>query len=139
MAMATMLIDQLVGTYDPTQHEDEYRIALERVIESKLSSQPLVTADSTAPTGKVIDLMEALRASIAATQKQRTQDEPQAEEEGNRRRGAGQRAPRCPSTQLHESAGTEIALRPLTLSGFCNALFRKSSNSATDPDPYSAT
>ena len=52
MAMATMLIDQLVGTYDPTQHEDEYRIALERVIESKLSSQPLVTADSTAPTAR---------------------------------------------------------------------------------------
>ena len=81
MGMATMLIDHLIGSYDSSQHEDEYRLALERVIESKLTSQPLVTASPNAPTGTVVDLMEALRASVAATQKQRDEDGPAPEED----------------------------------------------------------
>lgn len=67
MAMATALIDQLAGTYDPAAYADEYRGILERVIEAKLGSAPMVTtAPAPAHGGKVTDLMEALRASIAA-------------------------------------------------------------------------
>ena len=69
MSMATTLIDQLSGSYDPSTYQDEYRLALEQIIEAKLNSQELVTAPPTAPKGKVTDLMEALRASVAATKK----------------------------------------------------------------------
>ena len=67
LAMATTLIDQLTGSFEPGEHQDEYRTALERVIEGKLGApQPDVV--SPAPVkGKVGDLMEALRASIEAT------------------------------------------------------------------------
>ena len=67
MAMANTLIDQLTGPFEPEQHRDEYRVALERVIEAKLGSGAPVTTAPAPPPGKVVDLMEALRASIQAT------------------------------------------------------------------------
>ncbi len=70
MAMANTLIDQLTGPFEPEQHRDEYRVALERVIEAKLGSGAPVTAAPAPPPGKVVDLMEALRASIQATKQE---------------------------------------------------------------------
>ena len=72
MSMATALIDQLTGSYDPSEQKDEYRLALERTIEAKLGAQLVVTAAPQKPKGKVTDLMEALRASIAEAKKRRS-------------------------------------------------------------------
>ena len=66
MAMATTLIDQLTRPYEASDYEDEYRLTLERVIEGKMNAQPPVTSPTTPPKGKVSDLMDALKASIAA-------------------------------------------------------------------------
>ena len=81
MAMATTLIDQLTGTYDPSEYRDEYRLTLERTIEGKLTSQEPVLAPPTPPRGKVSDLMEALRASIEAAKSQRTEEAVETQEE----------------------------------------------------------
>lgn len=70
MEMAKMLIDSLSGPYDPTEFKDEYRGALERVIENKLGSTEAVISAPAPVKGKVGDLMEALRASITAAQAQ---------------------------------------------------------------------
>ena len=70
MAMAATLIDQLTGPYEPEQYHDEYRSALERVIEAKLGAAEPVTVAPTPAKGKVVDLMEALKASIQATKKE---------------------------------------------------------------------
>ena len=67
--MASILIDQLTAPYQPEIFQDEYRLALERTIEGKLTSQQPVTAAPPPPKGKVSDLMDALKASIAATKK----------------------------------------------------------------------
>jgi DNA end-binding protein Ku len=65
--MAVALIDQLTGEFDPDEHEDEYRVALEGRIEAKLAgAEPTVVAAAPA-TGQVVDLMAALRSSIEAT------------------------------------------------------------------------
>ncbi len=69
MGMASILIDQLTAPYQPEIFQDEYRLALERTIEGKLTSQQPVTAAPPPPKGKVSDLMDALKASIAATKK----------------------------------------------------------------------
>ena len=83
MAMANMLIDQLTGPFEPEQYQDEYRVALEHVIEAKLGSGAPVTAAPAPPPGKVVDLMEALRASIQATKQDSKSkpSEPAAEEQ----------------------------------------------------------
>ena len=69
LQMATMLIDQLAGEFEPEMYNDEYRAALEKVIEARLSSTELVAAAPAPETGKVVDLMAALRESIELAKK----------------------------------------------------------------------
>jgi DNA end-binding protein Ku len=71
LAMASMLIDQLAGEFEPATYHDEYRQALTQVIESKLTDGAIVAPAPSAPQGKVRDLMEALRESIEAAKAQR--------------------------------------------------------------------
>ena len=78
MAMANTLIDQLAGTFEPEQYGDEYRATLERVIEAKLGSGEPVTAAPAPAKGQVVDLMEALKASIQATKKEGRRKQPAA-------------------------------------------------------------
>ena len=66
LQMAVMLIDQLTGEFQPGEYRDEYRDALQQVIEAKLGSGAPISAAPEAPQGKVRDPMEALRASIEA-------------------------------------------------------------------------
>jgi DNA end-binding protein Ku len=68
MNMAAMLVDHLTGPFTPADFQDSYRLALEKVIESKLTGTEPIKAAPAAPKGKVGDLMEALKASIAAIQ-----------------------------------------------------------------------
>jgi DNA end-binding protein Ku len=66
LQMAVSLIENLSDSFDPSRYEDEYQAALKKVIKAKVDGAPLPEA---APERgeKVVDLMEALRASIEAT------------------------------------------------------------------------
>ncbi len=77
LQMASMLIDQLSGTFEPETHHDEYRKVLEQVIEARLGVAEPVIAAPEPVLGKVGDLMEALRASIEATKAVSTEPEPE--------------------------------------------------------------
>ena len=66
--MASMLVDQLTGEFDPEAHEDEYRGALMQVIENRLGQGGPVAAAPEAPKTTVLDLMEALKASLAESE-----------------------------------------------------------------------
>ncbi|MBM2810120.1 MAG: YkoV protein [Chloroflexi bacterium] len=74
LGMAHSLIDLLAEHFEPAKYQDEYRGALMQVIESKLTGLEMVTAPEP-ETGKVIDLMAALKASVEAAKK-RAADEP---------------------------------------------------------------
>jgi len=73
MAMAASLVDSLAGDFDPTEFTDQYREALESLIEAKVEGRDLVPAPETevAGGGKVVDLVAALQASIDAAKKGR--------------------------------------------------------------------
>ncbi len=66
LMMAKMLIDQLSGEFNPSEYEDEYRTALQKVIEVKLGAAEPETLAAEPAKPKVGDLMEALRASLEA-------------------------------------------------------------------------
>ena len=66
--MASMLVDQLTGEFDPESHQDEYRAALMQVIENRLGQGGPVAAAPEAPKTTVLDLMEALKASLAGAE-----------------------------------------------------------------------
>ncbi len=65
--MARLLIDQMSEEWDPTQHPDEYRRALEKLLASKRKFVVKAEARGRAEEGRVVDLMEALRKSIGQT------------------------------------------------------------------------
>ena len=66
LEMAVTLVGTLAGEFEPEEYQDEYRAALERRIEAKLGAEEPVVAAAVPAKGKVVDLMDALRASIEA-------------------------------------------------------------------------
>src|SRR5467141_4132603 len=68
LQMAVSLIENLSDSFDPQRYHDEYQAALKQLIDAKVAGAPL-PAPQTEPGEKVVDLMEALRASVEATRK----------------------------------------------------------------------
>jgi DNA end-binding protein Ku len=64
LAMATSLIDSMTGDFKPEAYTDEYREALQQVIDAKVSGREVVTAPEEEEAAPAIDLMAALRASV---------------------------------------------------------------------------
>jgi DNA end-binding protein Ku len=73
LQMAESLIDTLSGDFQPEHYSDNYREALQALIEAKIAGREVVApAEPVAETGKVVDLMAALRASVEAARSGRT-------------------------------------------------------------------
>jgi len=71
-SMAESLVDSLAGDFEPEAFRDEYREALQQVIDAKVEGREVVDTVPAAPdTGQVVDLMAALRASVEAAKKGR--------------------------------------------------------------------
>ena len=66
--MAVSLIENLSDQFDPQRYHDEYQAALKKLIDAKVAGAPLPAAPSERGE-KIVDLMEALRASVEATRK----------------------------------------------------------------------
>ena len=63
--MALSLIDMLAGPFEPEEYQDEYRVALMERIEAKLQGKQIME-QPTMPEPRVIDLFDALKASLEA-------------------------------------------------------------------------
>ena len=68
--MAKTLIENLAAKWDPERYHDRYRTELLDLLEKKAEGEPL-PAPKAEEGGEVVDLMEALRQSVAATKKRR--------------------------------------------------------------------
>jgi DNA end-binding protein Ku len=66
--MAVSLIENLSDRFDPQKYHDEYQAALKKLIDAKVAGAPL-PAQPSEKGEKIVDLMEALRASVEATRK----------------------------------------------------------------------
>lgn len=67
LELARQIISSLAGPFEPEELRSEYRESLRELLEAKLAGQEITVPEPVAPT-PVIDLMEALRASVAAAQ-----------------------------------------------------------------------
>lgn len=70
MNMAKMLINSMDIPFDSEKYKDEYQEKLRMLIETKISGKEVVATKSDGP-GKVIDLMEALKASVEKAKKEK--------------------------------------------------------------------
>jgi len=66
--MALQLVEGLAAAFNPADFQDEYRDALQKVINAKVEGAPVEGAPERKEE-KVVDLMEALRRSLQATRK----------------------------------------------------------------------
>jgi DNA end-binding protein Ku len=65
LKLAKQLIDaQASETFDPSVYTDEVAKRIEAAIEKKIAGQEIATSEAPSSGGQVIDLMEALRASL---------------------------------------------------------------------------
>jgi DNA end-binding protein Ku len=103
LAMASSLVEQLAGDFDPSGFEDRYRVALEAVIEAKVSAggtQPVPAPADGGPadgTGQVVDLLAALQRSVEKARSARGETGPaDAEPAEEKATGTTGRAPAKP-------------------------------------------
>jgi DNA end-binding protein Ku len=67
--LAVQLIEQLASPrFDPSKYHDEYRTRALELIEQKVAGEEIVAGPVHAPKGQIIDLMDALKASLASRQ-----------------------------------------------------------------------
>ncbi len=90
---AKLLVDSMTNKWSPGIYKDTYREAVEALIERKSRGELVIVDEPTAEPAPVVDLMEALRASVEAARAKR------AEEAG----GAGER-PEVPASDPKERA-----------------------------------
>jgi DNA end-binding protein Ku len=68
VALATQLIDQIsVDNYDPTAFQDEEKLRILAAIDKKIAGKKIIAsapAQAPAAGGQIIDIMDALRASL---------------------------------------------------------------------------
>lgn len=83
LAMASSLVEQLAGDFDPSGFEDRYVTALESVIEQKLSSGAVQERPSAEEevgeggrSGEVVDLLAALQRSVEKARSDRGEEPP---------------------------------------------------------------
>jgi DNA end-binding protein Ku len=92
--MAKSLIENLAGEWKPEKYHDRYRNQLLDLLEKKAEGEPL-PEPSIESSGEVVDLMEALRQSVAATKRgQRKRAPAKKSTSAKKRTGAKSRAVR---------------------------------------------
>jgi DNA end-binding protein Ku len=66
--LARQVIASLVGEFDSSELDSDYRRDLRALLEAKLAGEEITAPAPAEPTAPVVDLMEALRASVAEAQ-----------------------------------------------------------------------
>jgi DNA end-binding protein Ku len=90
LEMAKALIESLADSFDPARYKDDYKEAVMKVVQAKIDGE-VIEAPATPQTAKVMDLMEALRASVEAAKKSRKtggREAPAAETKKARRKAS---------------------------------------------------
>jgi len=90
LKLAVQLIDQIATEeFKPEQYEDEVKKRTQALIQKKIEGEEVRAAPAEAPTGKIIDLMEALKASLGSKAAAAGEGAAEAEDERKAPRRAG--------------------------------------------------
>ncbi len=86
LAMARQLVSAMTGEFDADAYHDEYRDALMKVIEAKVEGHAPAAPAPVEETGKLVDLMAALEASVKASKAARDAEKPVSVSEAKKAR-----------------------------------------------------
>jgi DNA end-binding protein Ku len=71
LKMAESLVESMSGDFDPADYADNYRDALQEVIDAKIEGHAIESPVAAPTTANVVDLMSALKASVDAARRDR--------------------------------------------------------------------
>jgi len=71
LRMATSLVDSMTEDFDPDQYHDEYREALQQVVEAKVEGRDVTEPAEPAAAAEPASLLDALQASLDAASRDR--------------------------------------------------------------------
>jgi DNA end-binding protein Ku len=92
LKLAQQLIEQqAVDRFDPNAYKDEVRERIEAAVQKKVEGQEITMAEAPQPGAQVIDLMEALRASLEKKPAKRPAAAPAAQPAKPARKSAGKK------------------------------------------------
>jgi DNA end-binding protein Ku len=92
LKLAQQLIEQQASDkFDPGAYADEARARIEAAIQKKVEGQEITMAEAPEPGGQVIDLMEALRASLEKKPAKRAQPAQPAKPAATTRKAAAKK------------------------------------------------
>jgi DNA end-binding protein Ku len=74
--MAKQLVAAMTGEFRAEDYKDQYREALMQIIEQKVDGKEVVEPEQAEETGKLVDLMAALEASVSAAKAARDGEKP---------------------------------------------------------------
>jgi DNA end-binding protein Ku len=91
--LAEMLVESLAAPFSPDKYKDSYRENLQALIEAKIKGQEVVVPPPREPA-KIIDIMEALKQSLAIAKKPAAsevalEEAPQQQKQAPKRRAGG--------------------------------------------------
>jgi DNA end-binding protein Ku len=92
LGLAQQVIDSLIGEFDPQDLTSEYRQNLRQMLEAKLEGQEIVRAEQPEPEAPVVDLMDALRKSVAEVKESKPKKTGAASKGGSRKRVAARKS-----------------------------------------------
>ncbi len=104
LSMAQLLIESMESDWDPDRYHDTHREKVEALIEEKRQGHEIVIQEPAEPAAKVVDLMEALNASIKAAAKPGTK--------GARAGASAKRAPARRTSAAKKKAPAKTAKQP---------------------------
>ena len=97
--LAQQVIASLAGDFDPADLQSDYRRDLRTLLEAKLAGEEITAPEPAADETPEIDLMEALRRSVADAQEARRPSRPAMGKRAARRRKPHRRPQRAASPQ----------------------------------------
>jgi DNA end-binding protein Ku len=106
--MAKQLVAAMTGDFRAEDYKDQYREALMQIIEQKVEGKEVVEPEPAEETGKLVDLMAALEASVNAAKAARGGEKPVSVSDARKERAAR------PSRAKEEAAASK---RPAARAG----------------------
>ncbi len=117
LKMARLLVETLAGDYDASEYEDDYRGAVEALVQAKLEGGEVKRApEAKESSGEVVDLLAALQRSVDAAKTSRSASNDDSSGDGESKqvseKGAAKESTGKKSTSKKGTAKKAAAKKP---------------------------
>ncbi len=133
VALAETIIDRKAGAFEPAEFHDHYQDALRALVESKLKGEVTAASEAIDEPPKVINLMDALKRSLAREDTAGRRSAPAVAAPARRAKSAGDR--RQPALLLPVSGGRDAKSEPAAETATPAASKRRRTREEAAPEP----